>query len=408
MPSFLIQEFMGTCFGSSVLCPKQAVPNVRVSGVDSPEEVIEEVEAEDPDADSNRMSEEEVKIEEVNFEFRTMHSLNKGKKQSHSFEKLKRGSTSLDVVEFSSLREQNHEMFTSDAKVRLGKVRIENGCIYEGEWVRGAMSGFGVLTWPNGAKYEVVNGEQGFWENSQAKGRGKLTFQDGVFYDGEWRDDKANGYGEYRFKDGSIYRGNWRDDRQSGHGVQEWADLTRYEGDFFDGLKHGRGAMTFPGVGQFDGEFDMGVISGKGTFHFKNGRVYSGCWKHNKMDGFGIMRFPNKKEYAGEFKAGQRSGTGKLSWPDGRRYEGEWKNDKQHGDGKFFFSTGTVKFGIWEVGQLVRWTEPPSGNNLVSAPDSTLKKSKETDTRISYSFPPEAAAAQDRDKANIDSPVSRK
>ena len=154
---------MGTCFGSSVFCPKQNPSTGRASDVESREEVNEEVEVQEAEKekDSNRIIEEEVNIEEVNFEFRTMNSLNKAKKQGHSFEKLKRGSTSLDVLEFSSLREQNHEMFASDSKVRLGKVRIENGCIYEGEWVRGAMSGFGVLVWPNGAKYEVAAAHAG-------------------------------------------------------------------------------------------------------------------------------------------------------------------------------------------------------------------------------------------------------
>jgi MORN repeat len=60
-----------------------------------------------------------------------------------------------DVVDFSSFREGQHEIFTSEVPTSFGKIRLENNAIYEGEWLRGQRNGYGVLTWPNGVRYEV-------------------------------------------------------------------------------------------------------------------------------------------------------------------------------------------------------------------------------------------------------------
>ena len=42
-------------------------------------------------------------------------------------------------------------------------------------------NGFGVQTWPDGAKYE------GEWVNGKAHGKGKFTHVDGDIYEGDWK-----------------------------------------------------------------------------------------------------------------------------------------------------------------------------------------------------------------------------
>lgn len=163
---------MGTCscFNSPQFVQRKVEEQKIMSSIEKPSskngklilkdsERAEEVDSWDKKEEVVEIEEEEIKIEEVNMDFITMNSLNKIKKGSLSAEKFLNGgvgvSNSTDVVEFSSLRESNHQLFTAENKVKLGKVRIENGCIYEGEWLKGLRSGLGVLTWPNGAFYNV-------------------------------------------------------------------------------------------------------------------------------------------------------------------------------------------------------------------------------------------------------------
>ena len=71
---------------------------------------------------------------------------------------------------------------------------------------RGVRHGFGVQSWPDGAKYK------GQWSNNKAHGKGTFWHADGDCYDGEFKRDKSNGYGVYTCTDGTIYEGIWIDD----------------------------------------------------------------------------------------------------------------------------------------------------------------------------------------------------
>lgn len=45
------------------------------------------------------------------------------------------------------------------------------------------MSGRGVLTWPDGSKYE------GYFIEGRREGRGRFTSSDGDIYEGEWKNN---------------------------------------------------------------------------------------------------------------------------------------------------------------------------------------------------------------------------
>ena len=101
----------------------------------------------------------EVEIEEIHIDHKIPGGMHHKKHRhlSSSSDKLKTGNLSTgDVVDFSSLKEcQNHDIFVSDIKCNPGKVRLENGSIYDGEWLKGVRTGKGTLIWPNGSIYEV-------------------------------------------------------------------------------------------------------------------------------------------------------------------------------------------------------------------------------------------------------------
>ena len=90
-------------------------------------------------------------------------------------------SSTNDVIEFSSIRDhKDHEIFTSSFKIKPGKIRMDNGSIYDGEWLHGLPNGQGVMNWQNGSIYA------GEWDNGIAHGIGKLLFFRGEYYEGNF------------------------------------------------------------------------------------------------------------------------------------------------------------------------------------------------------------------------------
>ena len=94
--------------------------------------------------------------------------------------------------------------------------------------------GFGILLYPDGAKYE------GMFRNGQFHGRGKMVQASGDIYIGEWGNDKATGHGTFfDASQGVRYTGEWLNDAQHGVGEETWDDggRTRYVGQFYKGKK---------------------------------------------------------------------------------------------------------------------------------------------------------------------------
>ena len=181
--------------------------------------------------DALSLSEKDYVVEEINLDHHTMRSIHNSidkedNKESQLLASKLQASTN-DVIEYSSIRDhKSHEIFTSDTRVKLGKIRMDNGSIYEGEWLHGLPNGSGVMNWQNGSIYA------GQWDNGIAHGLGKLLFFRGEYYEGNFVLDKAEGYGEYYFKDGTVYKGQWAADKQNGKGTETWADGTLYVGEY--------------------------------------------------------------------------------------------------------------------------------------------------------------------------------
>jgi hypothetical protein len=86
---------------------------------------------------------------------------------------------------------------------------------YTGMLEMGWAEGKGVLTKPDGAKYE------GDWKQSMQSGNGRLEWPDGSWYDGQWKAGKPHGQGQYRRPDGKLFMGEWIDGEFEGDLQQE-------------------------------------------------------------------------------------------------------------------------------------------------------------------------------------------
>jgi hypothetical protein len=78
------------------------------------------------------------------------------------------------------------------------------GVTYTGSLVRGAASGQGKLTMPDGTTYE------GGWLNGKQDGSGKYSAPGGARYEGEWKDGVPNGRGIMHGASGEIMDGIWK------------------------------------------------------------------------------------------------------------------------------------------------------------------------------------------------------
>jgi hypothetical protein len=84
---------------------------------------------------------------------------------------------------------------------------------YRGGMRAGTRHGWGVLSLPDGDRYE------GEWQNDKLHGQGRYQWQNGHTYNGSWVDGERSGLGCYSFQDGSSHEGEFSQDLLSGFAV---------------------------------------------------------------------------------------------------------------------------------------------------------------------------------------------
>lgn len=243
-----------------------------------------------------------------------------------------------------------------------------DGSIYKG-MVGNSLSRecFGIYYFINGNIYE------GFFDNDNMDGRGRIISTEGFVYEGDFQNNTASGYGKCLFEDGTLYKGNWVNNKKQGIGEENYPDGSSYVGNFVNGKKNGRGKLMFQDGNSYEGEFWNNEIKGEGLYKFEDGRVFIGHFFNNKMNGYGIFKWPNGTKYYGHYKNNKKNGFGAFSWVDGRKYEGFWKDGKQDGFG--YMKENNVKtYGEWSKGKKLKDVAEPHERKQIQM---NIKKTKE-------------------------------
>lgn len=135
-----------------------------------------------------------------------------------------------------------------------------------------------------------------FFRNGMLYGRNRtLDYGDGVIYNGEveyeelpeevrfnfinwiiykvFRVMEPHGRGKLTFRDGSFYEGNFTHGRMTGRGKRIFADGSSVECDFVNGNAEGRGKRTFTDGSFYEGDFRDGEMTGKGKIVGADGNI---------------------------------------------------------------------------------------------------------------------------------------
>lgn len=254
----------------------------------------------------------------------------------------------------------------------------EDEDFYEGNWVRGEMSGVGTKQFLNNDTYDGsylrgVEHGAGIWSFDTALGRHSISakFKEGALdgfklddnevYEGQLRFGVPHGIGRMEV-DGNVFEGEWRAGKLHGNGkvtlVGEgedgaggghyegilvegkfhedgtWRDATEtYTGKWVHGQKHGTGIQILE-AGTYEGMFVRDVRTGFGTLTYKDGTTYNGSWYNNIYHGAGTLTSSDGAQYEGFWAHGKRHGPrGTIRYPNGEQFYGDWDEDEYHGEG---------------------------------------------------------------------------
>lgn len=156
----------------------------------------------------------------------------------------------------------------------------------------------------NQNNFEISHEQSADETFSLPSGNGRITYPNGIVYDGEWSSHMKSGFGIlYDEKGSKIYSGEWRDDLFHGQGIlhnvnarnlsesfdfrdmnEVWDCWSSYEGEFRKGKMHGMGVLVLSNGEKFNGKFREGMVDGEGSFYKKSGQVVLGVWAENELE----------------------------------------------------------------------------------------------------------------------------
>jgi hypothetical protein len=137
-----------------------------------------------------------------------------------------------------------------------------NGFIYDGHFLNFSYHGNGVLTYPNGNRFEGF-----FLENKILKG--SLYYKSGSVYSGEFKDNILNGNCRLVDVRGFSFTGTCLNGGYN-KGILKYDNGDIYDGEFLNNKKDGYGVYIFKNGAYYKGYFKKGYFHGKGSYIKKN------------------------------------------------------------------------------------------------------------------------------------------
>ncbi|KAG9482265.1 hypothetical protein GDO78_011125 [Eleutherodactylus coqui] len=193
---------------------------------------------------------------------------------------------------------------------------------YVGDVRKQLRHGYGIYVYANSFfRYE------GEWEDGKKHGHGKLLFRDGSYYEGQFVRGEITGSGQrYWAAMGNTYSGGFQDGELHGHGVMKYKDGGRYEGEFAFGIREGHSLLVDKDGQTYSGAFYSNKKHGDGQMTFQNGDHYEGNWVLDQRQGHGVLHCVDGSIYEGQWRNDVFSGQGTMIHCSGVIYDGPWIN----------------------------------------------------------------------------------
>ncbi len=251
--------------------------------------------------------------------------------------------------------------FVNSIREGKGKMTLQNGSVYEGNFSRGRMSGDGAMTYHNGERYT------GQWSNDVPNGTGKYFFKGRERYEGNFTNGEFDGQGTMYYPDGAYYTGGWKQNRKHGVGRLHYTDGTVNQGTWALGKLTSNTSTT--AQNQTNNTKVKPTPTTKPSKTKPDVAGMRNCGSVLCNSGKGYYDYPDGSRWVGEFKNGYPAGRGTCYYASGDRYEGEWANNAPYGEGIMYFASGRVYGAVWVNGSPIK--EMDSNENVPSDPVRT-------------------------------------
>jgi len=163
---------------------------------------------------------------------------------------------------------------------------------------------YGVQIWPEEITYF------GNLINDKPHGKGRININNGDVYEGEFKDGMLNGFGKYTHASGVYYEGFWINNEKEGNGTEKWLEGSIYQGQFSRGLRHGKGKYITRNGSIYEGNWSEGKLIKSSTsipreeiiqynLNLKQSKKFRAYSPHNNypFDVFGNMKSKQQKAY---------------------------------------------------------------------------------------------------------------
>jgi hypothetical protein len=199
-------------------------------------------------------------------------------------------------------------------------ILISQGCIYEGSFKNGVLSGTGIVN--IGDEYDKVYQVSyiGEFKGGNLNGFAKKVWPDGSYYEGQWNENvlingTASFAGEFTYSGEMSYRGEILTNKSEKYEKRALLNLD------------GKGKLYTAKGDTLIGDFRNGQINGKGLYLSSN-YTYEGDLKQGLFSGYGIQKYRNGSNFTGEWVNGRKEGIFSETTSEGITKKSIWSDDK--------------------------------------------------------------------------------
>lgn len=192
---------------------------------------------------------------------------------------------------------------------------------------------------------------EGSFLDGVATGYGVVTYRSGIKYSGMWRSGNRVGWGVQRQPNGTVYTGYFNNGKAEGPGVMKYPDGTELHCRFVNNEIDTIFKKVLPNGGVYVGEYQGKELNGYGSLTI-NGDIYTGRWFMNRMYGLGTLKRYDGSLYTGKFVNGNVSEYGVCEYSNGVKYFGRWLRGRFDGKGIIKYSDGSILKGNFRYGDF--------------------------------------------------------